>query len=158
MHDYTPFKQRHRRIPPSEYQELRQHLRQLEDAGVIRKSFSPWASNIVIVRKKDGSLRMCIDYHQLNRRTIKDSFALPRIEEILESLGGNRYFSVLDLKSGYHQVEIDENDKQFTAFTVGPLGFYEYNRLPFGLTNSPATFQRVMIECLGDLNNNICQV
>ena len=128
----------------------------MEDAGVIRKSFSPWASNIVIVRKKDGSLRMCIDYRQLNRRTIKDSFALPRIEEILESLGGNRYFSVLDLKSGYHQVEIDENDKQYTAFTVGPLGFYEYNRLPFGLTNSPATFQRVMIECLGDLNNNIC--
>ena len=99
----------------------------MEDAGVIRKSFSPWASNIVIVRKKDGSLRMCIDYRQLNRRTIKDSFALPRIEEILESLGGNRHFSVLDLKSGYHQVEIDENDKQYTAFTVGPLGFYEYN-------------------------------
>ena len=108
--------------------------------------------------KKDGKLRMCIDYRQLNNRTIKDSYALPRIEDLLDCLGGNKYYSVLDMKSGYYQVEIEETHKERTAFTVGPLGFFEYNRMPFGLSNAPATYQRLMEDCLGDLHLNICLV
>lgn len=101
---------------------------------------------------------MCVDYRMLNKRTIKDSYALPRIEDILDTLSGSKFFSVLDMKSGYHQVEIEETHKQRTAFTVGPIGFYEFNRLPFGLSNSPATYQRIMEECLGDLSMKICDL
>ena len=158
LDDNTPFKQRHRRIPPSMIEEVRNHIQQLLAAGIIRRSESPWTSNVVLVRKKSGELRMCVDYRQLNARTIRDAYALPRPEEILESLGGNSYFSVLDMKSGYHQVEVDEEHKQRTAFTVGPLGFFEYNRLPFGLANAPATYQRLMEDCLGDLNLRICYI
>ena len=158
LYDPTPFKQRHRRIPPSLYPEVRKHLKDLLDADIIRPSFSPWCSNIVLVRKKDKSLRMCLDFRQLNDKTIKDSYSLPRIEELLEGLAGNRYFTVLDLKSGYHQLEVYEPHRERTAFTVGPLGFYEYNRLAFGLSNAPATYQRFMSECLGPLNHTICEV
>ena len=154
--DETPFKQRYRRIPPKMIDEVRSHLDQLLSAGIIRKSFSPFASNIVTVRKKSGKLRICADFRFLNKRTIKDSYALPRIDDILDTLSGSKFFSVLDMKSGFHQVEIEERHKQRTAFTVGPLGFYEYNRLPMGLCNSPATYQRLMEECLGDLNMKIC--
>lgn len=154
--DGIPFRQRHRRIPPSMIDEVRSHLQQLLAAGIIRKSHSPWTSNVVLCRKKDGKLRMCVDYRQLNQRTIKDAYALPRIEDILDSLAGNKYFTVLDMKSGYHQLEIDEDHKARTAFTVGALGFYEFNRLPFGLANAPATYQRLMEECLGDLHLTYC--
>ena len=152
----VPFKQRHRRIPPSMIDELRNHLQLLMTSGVIRKSRSPWASNIVLCRKKNGQLRMCVDYRQLNQRTIKDAYALPRISDILDSLLGNKYFTVLDMKSGYHQIEIDDEHKDRTAFTVGPLGFYEYIRMPFGLANAPATYQRLMEDCFTGLNLDIC--
>ena len=156
--DETPFKQRYRRIPPTMYDEVKNHLQQLLESGVIRKSHSPWASNIVLVRKKCGALRICIDYRQLNKRTIKDSYALPRIEELLDCLSGSKYFSVLDMKSGYHQVEIEEEHKPRTAFTVGPLGFWKMNYLAFGLCNAPSTYQGIMEECLGDLNHKICLI
>lgn len=94
----------------------------------------------------------------LNKRTIKDSYALPRIEDILDTLSGSKFFSILDMKSGYHLVEIEEAHKHRTAFTVGPIGFYEFNCLPFSLLNSPATYQRIMEECLGDLNTKICMI
>ena len=129
--DETPFKQRYRRIPPTMYDEVKNHLQQLLDSGVIRKSHSPWASNIVLVRKKCGALRISIDYRQLNKRTIKGSYALTRIEELLDCLSGSKYYSVLDMKSGYHQVEIEEEHNPRTAFTVGPLGFWEKNYLAF---------------------------
>ena len=151
-----PFKQKHRRIPPSMFNEVRDHLQQLLDAGIIRKSYSPWASNIVLVRKHDNSLRMCVDFRMLNQRTVKDSYSLPRVEEILDALSGSKYFTVLDMKSGFHQIDILESHKERTAFTVGPLGFWEFNRLPFGLCNSPASYQRLMEDCLGDLHLNIC--
>ena len=141
--DDQPFKQRHRKKPASMYNEVKQHLQELLDAGVIRKSHSPWSSNIVLVCKKDKSLRLCVDYRQLNKRTIRDAYALPRIDDLLDSLGGAKYFSVLDMKSGYHQVGIEPSHKPRTAFTVGPFGFYEYNRLPFGLSYAPATYQKV---------------
>jgi len=158
LDNLQPFKQRHRMIPPSMLDEVRSHIQQLLAAGIIRRSNSPWSSNIVLARRKDGRLRLCTDFRQLNERTVKDSYALPRVEEILDCLAGSQYFTVLDMKSGYYQIEIDEQHKQRTAFTVGPLGFYEYNRLPFGLTNSPATYQRVMEDILGDLHMRACLI
>ena len=88
----VPFKQKHRRMPPNMIEEVRQHLDQLLSAGIIRKSKSPWASNVVLVRKKNGKLRMCVDYRALNDRSIKDAYALPRIEEVFDILKGSRYF------------------------------------------------------------------
>ena len=108
------------------------------------------------VRKKDGSLRFCIDLHKSNARTIKDAYSLPRIDEMLDCLGCSVIFTSLDLKSDYWQVEMDKMSKQLKTFTVGPLGFYKCERMPFGLTNAPATFQRLMESCLGDLHLNWC--
>lgn len=104
--DEIPFKQRHRRIPPSMYDEVKDHLQQLLKGGIIRQSNSPWASGVVLVRKKNGKLRFCIDLRQLNNRTIKDAYALPRIEELLDHLKGVTFFTSLDMQSGYCQVEI----------------------------------------------------
>ena len=106
----------------------------------------------------DGSLCMCVDYRQLNKRTIRYSYALPRTEEFNspDTLSGSKYFTVLDMKSGYHQVELLEEHKCRSAFTVGPLEFWEFICLPFGLCNAPASYQRLMEQCLGDLNMKIC--
>ena len=103
------------------------------DAGAIRESESPFSSNVVLVRKKDGALRFCIDFHKLNGRTVIDAYSLPRIEETIDTLSGSKYFSKLDLRSGYWQVGIKEADKHKTAFSVGPLGFFECKRMAFGL-------------------------
>ena len=158
LHDNTPFKQRPRRIPPALFSEVKEHLKQLLDGSIIRKSKSPWSSNVVLCRKKNNKLRMCVDFRQLNLKTKKDSYALPRTEAILEALAGNRYFTILDMKSGYHQIELHEAHKERTAFTVGPLGFYEYHRMPFGLVNAPATYQRLMEECFEGLHLDICYI
>ena len=124
--------------------------------GAIRCSSSPWASTVVLVKKKDGSLCFCIDLRRLNVCTIKDAQSLPRIDDTLDCLGGAIIFTSLDLKSGYWQVEMDEESKPLTTFTVGPLGFYKCERMPFGLTNAPATFQCLMESCLGELHLNWC--
>ena len=154
----NPMRQRYRRIPPGLYDEVRKHLRMMLEAGVIRPSQSAWRSPVVLVRKKDQSLRFCVDYRSLNAVTRKDAQDIPRIEETLDHLHGAQFFSCLDLKSGYWQVEIEEEHKPLTAFSVGPLGFYEFNVMPFGLTNSPATFQRLMERCMGDLHLSQCLV
>lgn len=154
--DEVPFKQRHRSIPPSMYEEVKAHLQQLLEHGIISQSSSPWASGIVLVRKKCGGLRFCIDYRQLNQRTVKDSYALPRIEELMDHLIGAKFFSSLDMRSGYYQVEMEEAHKPRTAFTVGPLGFYQCERMPFGLTNAPATFQRLMERTMEELHMKEC--
>ena len=154
--DYTPIKDRYRRIPPHQYDEVRKHLKEMMEIGAIRRSNSPRASPVVLVRKKDGALRFCIDLRRLNARTVKDAYSLPRIEDALDSLNGACLFTSLDLKSGYWQVELDPESVPLTAFTVGPLGFFECTRMPFGLTNAPATFQRLMESCLGELHLDWC--
>ena len=158
LNDPTPFKDPYRRIPPAMFEEVRQHLKEMLDAGAIRESQSPYSSNVVLVRKKDNSLRFCIDFRKLNSRTIPDAYSLPRIEETIDSLSGSKYFSKLDLRSGYWQVEIKEADKFKTAFSAGPLGFYECNRMAFGLTNAPATFQRLMERCMGEYHLRECLI
>ena len=144
-----PFKERYRTIPPQLFSEVKAHLKEMLDLGAIRHSNSPWASAIVLVRKKDGKLRFCIDLRKLNKRTLKDSYSLPKIEHVLDQLLGSTIFTTLDLKAGYWQVEMVEECKPYTAFTCGPLGFYECETMPFGATNAPATFQRLMDNCLG---------
>ena len=149
--DNVPINQPYRRIPPRDLQEVRDLLQRLLDQGIIKRSSSPYASPVVLVRKKDGSLRLCVDYRRLNAKTVRDSFPLPRIEESLEALRGAQYFSSLDLAHGYHQVVMDQESVDKTAFRV-PFGLFEFTRMPFGLVNAPGTFQRVMEMCLGDLN------
>ncbi|MCG8033830.1 MAG: DDE-type integrase/transposase/recombinase [Candidatus Thiodiazotropha taylori] len=156
--DNTPFKDPYRRIPPAMYEEVKQHLKDMLEADAIRPSESPFSSNVVLVRKKDGSLRFCIDFRKLNSRTIRDAYTLPRIDDTIDTLMGAKFFSKLDLRSGYWQVEMEEEDKKKTAFSVGSLGFYECNRMAFGLTNAPATFQRLMERCMGELNLKECLI
>ena len=110
----------------------------------------------MLVCKNNGALHFCINLRKLNARTVKDAQTLPRIEDSLDSLNGAVIFTSLDLKSGYWQVELDEDSIPYTAFTVGPLGFFECLHMPFGLTNAPATFQHLMENCLGDLHLNWC--
>ena len=138
MTDETPVRQRYRRLPPSQYEEVKEHIKQLLGTGVIRESSSPYSSPLVIVKKKDGSIRMCVDYRPLNWKTRKDAYPLPRIEESLDALHGAKWFSTLDLASGYNQVTVVEKDRHKTAFCT-PFGLYEFNRMPFGLCNAPGT-------------------
>ena len=121
--DPNPFKARYRRIPPHVYKEVKNHLQEMVEVGAIRMSFSPWASAVVLVRKKDGGLIFCIDLWKLNNRTVNNGYSLPRIEDTLDCLHGAVWFSTLHLKSGYWQVELEEEAKHLTAFTMGPLGF-----------------------------------
>ena len=150
LSDETPFKHRARPIHPQDVDAVRKHLQELLTAGIIRESESPFASPLVVVRK-NNSVRLCIDFRKLNSQTIKDAYALPNLEEVFSVMTGSKWFSVLDLKSGYYQIETEEADKQKTAF-VCPLGFWEFNRMPQGITNAPSSFQRLMERCMGDLN------
>ena len=122
--DDTPFKEWFRQIPPPLVEEVRNHLKEMLESGTIRPSQSAWCNAVVLVWKKDGGLHFCIDFHHLNARRKKDSYHLPRIQEVLESLVGAGHFSCLDLKSGFWQIKMDEVSKQYTAFTVGNLGFF----------------------------------
>uniref|UniRef100_A0A3B1IZ75 ribonuclease H n=1 Tax=Astyanax mexicanus TaxID=7994 RepID=A0A3B1IZ75_ASTMX len=151
LSDETPFTHRARPIHPQDLEAVRKHLQELLEAGIIRESESSFSSPIVVVKKKTGDVRLCIDYRKLNLQTIKDAYALPNLEETLSALAGSKWFSVLDLKSGYYQIEVAESDKHKTAF-VCPLGFWEFNRMPQGITNAPSTFQRLMEKCMSDLH------
>ncbi|KAL2088055.1 hypothetical protein ACEWY4_016883 [Coilia grayii] len=153
LQDDIPFRERPRPIHPSDREAVKQHLRELLDAGIIRESESPFASPIVVVKKKNGNIHLCVVYRKLNMRTIKDPYALPNIEDTFSALSGAKWFSVMDLKSGYYQVEVAEEDKHKTVFLC-PLGFWEFNRMLQGVTNAPSTFQRLMEKCVGDLHLN----
>jgi hypothetical protein len=152
------YREPYRRIPPSMFDEVREHLREMLEVGAIRESSSPYSSNLVLVRKSDGSLRLCIDYRGVNRKTIKYAHSLSRIEDTLDCLSGARFFTKLDLRSAYWQCAVKESYKPKTAFNLGPLGFYELNRLPFGLTNTCSTFQRLMEHCMGELHLRVSYI
>lgn len=147
--DDAPVRQRYRRLPPSQYEQVKAHIKDLLDRGVVRLSSSPYSSPIVVVFKKNGEIRLCVDYRLLNAKTRKDAYPLPRIEESLDALTGAQWFSTLDLASGYNQVPVAEKDKAKTAFCT-PFGLFEFNRMPFGLCNAPSTFQRLMERIFGD--------
>ena len=153
-----PFKERFCRIPPPQLDEVCAHLKMMLDVGVIWPSNSPWCNAVVLVRKKDGSLRFCIDFRKLNALTVKDSHPLPHICETLESLAGAVHYSTFNMNSGFWQVPMDEESKQYTAFTLGSMGLYECESMPFGLCNAPPTFQRLMQNCLGELNLTYCLI
>ena len=129
--DTPPFKEHFCRIPPPQLDEVREHLKLMLDAGVIQPSNSPWCNTVVLIRKKDGSLRFCIDFRKLNSLTVKDSYPLPRICETLESLAGMAHYTTIDMNSGFWQVLMDEESKQYTAFTLGSMGLYECKSIPF---------------------------
>jgi transposase InsO family protein len=150
--DDQPVKIAHRRIPPHQWSEVRDYLQKALDNGIIRESSSPYASPVVLARKKDGSLRLCCDYRALNAKTRKDAYPLPRIEEALDALKGAKYFCSLDLAHGFNQIPVAECDIEKTAFRVGTGGLYEYCRMPFGLTGAPGTFMRLMDRIFGDEN------
>ena len=149
--DDTPIKLRHRRIPPSMYEKVRQHIKDMLACGAIRPSNSPWSFPTVLVRKRNNSFRFCLDFRKLNRRTVRHSYQLPRIDESMDVLSGSKWFSTMDMKSGYWHIKMEEAHKERTAFSVGSLGFWEC-----GLTNCPSTFQRVLEQCMGDLHLQKC--
>ena len=151
-----PIRQPYRCQNPTVRQQEREQIEEMMEQDVIRPSTSPWASPVVMVKKKDGTMRFCVDYRKLNAVTEKDAMPLPRIDDTLESLNGARYFSTLDLKSGYWQVPIREEDKKKTAFCTSSGRLYEFNRLPFRLCNAPATFSRLMDHVLTGLSWEIC--
>ena len=154
--DTPPFKEHFHWIPPTQLDEAREHLKLMLDARVVRPSNSPWCNAVVLVRKKDASLSFCIDFQRLNALTIEDSHPLPHICETLESLAGAAHYSIFDLNLGFWQVPMDEESKQYTAFTLGSMGLYECESMPFRLCNAPPTFQRPMQNCLGKLNLTYC--
>ena len=139
----SPVRAAYRRIPPPQFEEVKAHINVIIQQGIVRPSHSEYASPIVICKKKNGNIRMCVDYRRLNTKTRKDAFPLPRVDEIFHHLAGAKYFSTVKLKSAYNQVEIDESDQHNIAFTT-PMGLYEYMKMPYELCNSPATFQMLM--------------
>ncbi|KAK3090574.1 hypothetical protein FSP39_012793 [Pinctada imbricata] len=150
--DDIPIRQPHRRIPPHHWNEVREYIKSTLHKGIIRESSSPYASPVVLVRKKNGKLRLCVDYRALNAKTVKDAYPLPRIEEALDALKGAKFFCSLDLAHGFHQLPVADEDVEKTAFRIGTGGLYEFCRMPFGLTGAPGTFMRVMDKIFGDQN------
>jgi hypothetical protein len=155
--DHPPIRQQARRIPGHRREEVDSMLQTMLEQGVIQTSFSPWAAPIVLVKKKDGTTRFCIDYRKLNDVTKKDAYPLPRIDDTLDALSGAKIFTTLDLASGYWQVEMDPNDREKSAF-VTHQGLYEFNVMPFGLCNAPSTFQRLMEYVLAGLQWSTCLI
>eukprot|EP00117_Sycon_ciliatum_P047635 scpid8220/ scgid34011/ Transposon Ty3-I Gag-Pol polyprotein; Gag3-Pol3; Transposon Ty3-2 TYA-TYB polyprotein; Capsid protein; p24; Spacer peptide p3; Nucleocapsid protein p11; Ty3 protease; p16; Spacer peptide J; Reverse transcriptase/ribonuclease H; p55; Integrase p52; Integrase p49 len=158
--DHSPIKQQPYRVPFRHREQLQNIINDLLQKGVITPSASPWASPVVLVPKKDGSLRLCVDYRRLNKITTADAYPLPRVDDTLDAFSGSKVFSTLDLASGYWQIAIHPQDQAKTAF-VTPLGLYEFTVLPMGCCNGPATFQRLMQTILNNLLTSpdpVCRV
>nr|GFB41548.1 putative reverse transcriptase domain-containing protein [Tanacetum cinerariifolium] len=143
IHGAMPVAKSPYRLAPTEMQELANQLKKLQDKGFIRPSSSPWGAPVLFVKKKDGSFRMCIDYRELNKLTIKNRYPLPWIDDLFDQLQGSRYFSKIDLQSGYHQLRVRKEDIPKTAFRTR-YGHFEFTVMPFGLTNAPAVFMDLM--------------
>ena len=131
-------------MAPPLVEEVWEHIQEMLDGGAICLSQSPWCNAVVLVCKKDGGLQFCIDFCRLNSRTKKDAYPLPQMQETMESMVGTQFFSTMDLKSGFWQVKMAKDSQQYTTFIVGSIGVYEFLRMPYGLCNTPATFQRLM--------------
>ncbi|GJQ91375.1 putative reverse transcriptase domain-containing protein [Tanacetum coccineum] len=144
----TPVAKSPYRLAPSELEELSRQLKELQDKGFIRPSSSPWGASVLFIKKKDGSFRMCIDYRKLNKLTVKNRYPLPRIDDLFDQLQGSQFFSKIDLRSGYHQLRVHEDDIPKTAFRTR-YGHFEFTVMPFGLTNAPGIFM--------DLMNRVCR-
>ena len=149
--DAKPVKDHMRRTPACFVGEEEAHLKEILDAGVIQPSTSDWASAPVLIRKRDGSVRWCIDYRGLNNVTVKDVFPLPLIEDCMDSLAGKEWFSKLDANSAYWQIKIKESDRKKSAFTT-EYGLFEHVKMGFGLCNAPATFARAINIVMPGLN------
>nr|GFC15426.1 putative reverse transcriptase domain-containing protein [Tanacetum cinerariifolium] len=143
VHGAAPVARAPYMLAPSEMKELADQLQELTDKGFIRPSSSPWGASVLFVKKKDGSFRMCIDYRELNKLTVKNYYPLPRIDDLFDQLQGSSDYSKIDLRSGYHQLRVREEDILKTAFKTR-YGHYEFQVMPFGLTNAPAVFMDLM--------------
>ena len=148
--DATPIKQRPYRVSPDVKKETDHQVDEILEKGISQESVSPWSSPIVLVKKKDGSYRFCVDFRKVNKVTKVDSFPMPLVTDTLDSLAGASVFCVLDLKSGFWQIQMHEDSKQKTAFATHN-GLYEFLTMPFGLVNSGASFQRLMDHILRGL-------
>ena len=148
--DSTPKRQAVRRIPYAARQEIANQLKKMQLGGVIQPSESPWASPVVLVRKRNDDLCFCVDYRWLNAVTKADLFPLPRIDDLLDELGKAKYFSTLDLAAGYWQIRVQPDSRENTAF-ITHQGLYEFKVMPFGVMNAPAVFQRLMQRVLSQL-------
>ena len=139
--DLKPLKQRPRNIPSGLLEEVKDHLDHILDVGAIKPSKSAWSKAVVLVQEKDGGLRFYIDFQRLNTQTQKDAFPLPQIHDAINALSGSKYYTTVDLLSGFWQTPMEESSKKYTACTVGILGFFQCECMPFELCNTPATFQ-----------------
>ncbi|GJR14767.1 putative reverse transcriptase domain-containing protein [Tanacetum coccineum] len=144
----APVAQAPYRLAPSKMKELSEQLQELSDKGFIRPSSSPWGAQVLLVKKKDRLFRICIDYRELNKLTVKNRYPLPRIDDLFDQFQGSNIYSKIDLRSGYHQLRVQEQDIPKTAFRTR-YGHYEFQVMPFGLTNAPAVFM--------DLMNRVCK-
>ncbi len=155
--EHRPIRLPPRRLPITKQDVEKTEVQKMLDKGVIEPCQSSWASPVVLVTKKDGSTRFCVDYQKVNEVTRKDAYPLPRIDDTLDALRGSRYFNMLDLYSGYWQVKMDPKDIDKTAF-VTKQGLFRFTVMPFGLCNAPATFERLMELVLSGLNWKICLI